>query len=435
MSPPALPWVRTLALKPPSLSDNTADADRLAAALRTQFKAETVAIDLELLARLPGILRGCGYRVRCTVWREPGRWVLTGVDGADTPRPACGVAVDLGTSRVALMLIDLSTGRTLAETSCDNPQIAIGPDVLTRIHHAESGDGLAELKGLIIDGVNAGIADLCRGAGIEPTDIHTLAVAGNTAMTHLFLGLPPRSIIREPYTPAVNRPGVLRAADLGLAVGACARVLVFPNIGSYFGGDLIAGILFSRLHRRKETALLVDVGTNAEVVLGNEHWLIGCAGAAGPALEGGVTQMGMMAGAGRGGPRGDRPAYARIRPAHDRRQAPPRHLRLGGDRPGRPALCSRNDRHPRQARPRGLRRTADGDRRDPPPGGGRRRDLRHRPGAHHRPGRPRQPGPLQGRHVHDPRDPDPDRRGGPRPSFPPSTWRAPSAASSTRARP
>jgi uncharacterized 2Fe-2S/4Fe-4S cluster protein (DUF4445 family) len=117
-------------------------------------------------------------------------------------------------------------------------------------------------------------------------------------MTHLFLGLEPRWIIREPYIPVVNRPGVLKAAELGIDVNPFAQVLIFPNIGSYFGGDLIAGILFSKLHQRKDPAILVDVGTNAEVVLGNRDWLIGCAGAAGPALEGGVTRMGMLAGPG-----------------------------------------------------------------------------------------------------------------------------------------
>ena len=117
-------------------------------------------------------------------------------------------------------------------------------------------------------------------------------------MTHLFMGLNPRWIIREPYIPAVNKPPVVKAGAVGVRVNPLARVLIFPNIGSYFGGDLIAGILCSEIYKNEETALLVDVGTNAEVVLGNKNWLIACAGAAGPALEGGVTRMGMTAGPG-----------------------------------------------------------------------------------------------------------------------------------------
>jgi uncharacterized 2Fe-2S/4Fe-4S cluster protein (DUF4445 family) len=117
-------------------------------------------------------------------------------------------------------------------------------------------------------------------------------------MTHFFMGLNPRWIIREPYIPVANNPGVIKAAALGLRVNPRARVLIFPNIGSYFGGDLIAGALFSGMYKRNKTCVLVDVGTNAEVLLGNENWLIACAGAAGPALEGGVTRMGMTAGPG-----------------------------------------------------------------------------------------------------------------------------------------
>ncbi len=294
----AAAWVKSVALPPPSLGNNTADADRLVAALKTELATEAVEIDLGLLRELPGLLRRNDFRVRCTVFRNRDRWVLTGIDPEDTSRPALGLAVDLGTTRVALQLIDLAQGRTLLESACDNPQIAFGPDVLARIHCAESPAGLNQLKDLIVDGLNASVADACRSAGASPQDICAMAVAGNTAMTHLFLGLDPRWLIREPYIPAVNRPGVLRTADLGIEVGRYARVLVFPNIGSYFGGDLIAGILFSGLHRKKETAILVDVGTNAEVVLGNRDWLIGCAGAAGPALEGGVSRMGMVAGPG-----------------------------------------------------------------------------------------------------------------------------------------
>jgi len=194
-----------------------------------------------------------------------------------------------------LRLLDLASGKTLAESAFDNPQIRITPDILARIHHADTAGGLAQLNDLIITGIDQALTALCRSCAIDAEDIHLLALAGNTAMTHLFLGLNPHWIIREPYIPVVNRPGVLIAADVGIRVAPRARVLIFPNIGSYFGGDLIAGILYSGITKVEDSAILLDVGTNAEVVLGNSSWLIGCAGAAGPALEGGMTRMGMMA--------------------------------------------------------------------------------------------------------------------------------------------
>ena len=296
----ASPWVRCVALPAPTLRNNTADAERLVAALSQALPASAGAIDLDLdlLRQLPALLRRSDYRLRCTLFGDRGRWILTGISGADDARPAAGLAVDLGTTRVVLRLIDLATGASLAEHAFDNPQAAVGPDVLTRIHHAESPDGLRHLNALIIDGLNRAVGAACRAAGLRPLDVCAVSVAGNTCMTHLFMSLDPRWIIREPYIPVVNRPGVLKAADLGIEAGPFARVRVFPNIGSYFGGDLIAGILYSGLHRSGATAILVDVGTNAEVVLGNRDWLIGCAGAAGPALESGVTRMGMLAGPG-----------------------------------------------------------------------------------------------------------------------------------------
>ncbi len=291
-------WVQTLALIPPSLQDNTADVDRLLNALKSRLKSNTIHLDLELVRKIPEIIRHSGYRVQCTILKDRNQWVLVDVRNVDDSQVSAGLAVDLGTTRVVLRLINLADGGVIAESAFDNPQETIGPDILARIHFADQPDGLDTLNNLIISGLNQAIKSMCTANRLKPDNIFVLSVAGNTTMTHLFLGLDPKWIIREPYIPVVNSPEMLNARILGIEVNPRAQVVTFPNIGSYFGGDLIAGILFSGIYESEETAILVDVGTNAEVVLGNRNWLIACAGAAGPALEGGVTRMGMTAGAG-----------------------------------------------------------------------------------------------------------------------------------------
>jgi uncharacterized 2Fe-2S/4Fe-4S cluster protein (DUF4445 family) len=290
--------IQTLTLTPPSLKDNTADADRLIQALKSRLGTPVIDIDPDLLKVLPKVLRESKFKVRCILFKERHQWVLTGITAAQDPAPIAGLAIDLGTTRVVLRLIDLAGGNTLAESAFGNPQDAIGPDILARIQFAEKENGLKKLNKLIINGLNNAIIQLCESQQVKPQQIYALSVAGNTSMTHLFMGLDPKWIIREPYIPVVNSPGAVKAQALGLRVNPQARVLIFPNIGSYFGGDLIAGILFSEIYKKSRTCILVDVGTNAEVVLGNKNWLIACAGAAGPALEGGVTRMGMTAGPG-----------------------------------------------------------------------------------------------------------------------------------------
>ena len=290
-------WVTTVALEPPSLQDNTADADRLVGALKTKLAVDCfdLHIDRLLLEQLPGLLRESHYTLRCTVVKDRSRWILVGAQPAASDDPSLGLAVDLGTTKVVLRIVDLATADILGETVFDNPQISVGADILTRVHYAGQPAGTRDLHEQIIEAVNHHTAALCRRCSLAPEQLVLVAAAGNTTMTHLFLGLTPYWMIREPYIPVVNRPGLIRAADLGIHAGRGARIFIFPNIGSYFGGDVIAGILSTGLHRLEETAILVDVGTNAEVVLGNRHWLIACAGAAGPALEGGVTQMGTTA--------------------------------------------------------------------------------------------------------------------------------------------
>jgi uncharacterized 2Fe-2S/4Fe-4S cluster protein (DUF4445 family) len=290
-------WVKILTIPSPSLQNNTADADRLIGALKNRLATPRleVAIDLELLQRLPFILRQEDSELCCTLFKDLGHWVLVDLQPLHSAKPPAGIAVDLGTSRVVLRMVDLTSNALLGESAFDNPQIDIGPDILTRIHYADRPGGLHHLQQLICEALNRQVIALCDACSRLPEEVLLIAVAGNTAMTHLLLGLNPHWMIREPYIPVTNRPGLIPAASLDIQVNPQARIFVFPNIGSYFGGDLIAGILYSGLHRADEPALLVDVGTNAEVVLGNSQWLIACAGAAGPALESGVTRMGTLA--------------------------------------------------------------------------------------------------------------------------------------------
>ncbi|MDQ1335526.1 MAG: hypothetical protein QG552_2476 [Thermodesulfobacteriota bacterium] len=293
-------WIRRVSpgLKPPSLSDNTADVDRLIKGIRKSLGVEDVGVDFSLTGRVSASLRRWDYQVSASVYHEDGRWHLIDISNARDGGRIFGLALDLGSSTLVLRLIDLETGERMDEISFHNPQIEIGADILARIHFASREGGLFRLQGMVIERLNEAIEGLTRKHGISMEAVAGMSVAGNTTMTHLFLGLSPYWLCREPYIPVTNRPGLIKSSDLGLAISPGAPVLVSPNVGSYFGGDLIAGILASGMNRQSEISFLVDVGTNAEVVVGNRDWLMACAGAAGPALEGGVADMGMMAGPG-----------------------------------------------------------------------------------------------------------------------------------------
>ena len=291
-------FVRDLVLDRPSLDNNLADAQRLELCMKAELGTDKIRMSLSQLKSLPKKLRAWDYRARAVFFRDRHAWILVGLIDPGTDRPILGAAVDLGTTRVVMALINLETGQELAQIGFDNPQSRIGPDVLTRIHHSNQPGGREELKDLIIDGVNRHLEILCRDCGCRTRDVYLVSGAGNTAMTHLFLGIDAFEIIREPYIPCVNIPDTVRSDDLGLSIHENGQVFLFPNIGSYFGGDLIAGIIHADLDRKSEPCLMVDVGTNAEIVVGSSEWLIACAGAAGPALEGGVSKMGMTAGPG-----------------------------------------------------------------------------------------------------------------------------------------
>ncbi len=288
-------FVRTLDIDTPSLRNNTADAQRLEKCLMDELGTDHITIPVALLKQLPSNLRDWKHRVKAVLFKDRHSWIVLDLVDPSVARPILGLAIDIGTTRIVISLMDIETGQEIGETSFDNPQSVIGPDILTRIHHSNKENGLLELHELVIKGVNEHLSYLCQTHGYHQQDIYLVTGAGNTAMTHLFLGIESFEIIKEPYIPCVNIPDTHLAENLGLDINKYGSVFLFPNIGSYFGGDLISGILFSDLDQKEVPCLMVDVGTNAEIVVGSKDWLMACAGAAGPALEGGISKMGMTA--------------------------------------------------------------------------------------------------------------------------------------------
>ncbi|MFH1090601.1 MAG: ASKHA domain-containing protein [Pseudomonadota bacterium] len=294
------PLVRAVEVEapPPSLKDNTGLVDRLARAVERALDQPRVEVPLSLGWRLSDFHRRGVNRVRVVYYRTPEQVRLVTLEETDTNAPTYGLAVDIGSTTLFLALVRLDQPAVLEQITWPNPQAEFGPDILTRAHFAETEGGLEKLVSALRRGLNLGALELCRGYGLDPERITAAAVAGNTSMTHFFLGLPVYTLIREPYTPIINRPQGLTAAQVGLNVSPEAPVLVMPNKGAYLGGDLMAGLAAAGFPRAEEPCFLVDVGTNAEVVLGQKDWLVGAAGAAGPALEGGAAAMGMTAGPG-----------------------------------------------------------------------------------------------------------------------------------------
>ncbi|OAQ20695.1 Acetyl-CoA synthase corrinoid activation protein [Thermosulfurimonas dismutans] len=282
----------SLELPKPSLQDQRSDERRLREALSERL-GESPALPLYLLRKLPEVLRGSDFKVEVILGRTERGYEVLEVFPKGKGGPVYGLGIDLGSTGIALYLVDFREKKVLREASFRNPQIPYGEDILTRLHFAERPGGLAELQEKTIEGLKSEILKL---VGEKETEyLYYYAFCGNTTMTHFFLGLPTRWLYREPYIPCANAIDVLKLRESGLPGHPEALLFVFPSGGSYFGGDLISGLLFAGLHRGEAISLFVDVGTNAEIVLGNREFLLACAGAAGPALEGGVLACGMQA--------------------------------------------------------------------------------------------------------------------------------------------
>ncbi|MFH1627790.1 MAG: ASKHA domain-containing protein [Pseudomonadota bacterium] len=280
---------------PPVLVPLICDRERLANALAEAYGIKRLRFDLFALRKLPRALRS-GHKGIFAVIRDKKELVDLHADGE---KELLGMAFDVGTTTVVGYLMSLNTGEKLSVQSALNPQISFGDDVISRISFCQdSPEGLDKLRASIVACLNQLIAAASAEAGIDPARIMEITVAGNTAMHHLFAGLDPRYLAMAPYPPVLQAAEDFKAKELGLNVAPSAYVHLLPLKAGFVGSDTIASILATGIHKSTIETLLIDLGTNGEIVLGNRDRLLCCSTAAGPAFEGGHIRFGMRAAAG-----------------------------------------------------------------------------------------------------------------------------------------
>lgn len=281
-----------LELVKPTLDDPEGDLERLLAGLRSTHKLDNLAIDYTALKTLPDVLREGDWKATVAVWQD--REIIKIEPGYNEGR--VGIAVDIGTTTVVGYLTDLETGKVIAIDSMMNPQVPYGEDVMARITYAMTHDnGLAKMHGAIIDGLNKIIRNVTEEAGLTPEDVLDLVVVGNTCMHHIFLNIDPKPVGLSPFPPATHKSIDLKARDLGLDAATGAYVHTLPIEAGFVGADNMGVVVAVEPEKKDELLLIIDIGTNGEIVLGNKKKLLSTSCATGPAFEGAQIKHGMRA--------------------------------------------------------------------------------------------------------------------------------------------
>jgi len=296
-----------LELSPPDKNDNRSDVGRVVHGLADQYDKHSLNIDLSVLRKIRRVIREKNFLITVTlelpVNNKFKNRIINVQSGCWSYRNF-GIAIDIGTTTVYGQLIDLNNGAILAEKGSYNAQIAYGEDVISRIIYAERENGLKEMQENVLKTINDIIKSLLKKKAppygliedeINLDEINSITIAGNTTMTHLFLGMEPDNIRRTPYVPVSTFFPPFNAVELGLDMPSHAVALIYPAISSYVGGDIVAGVMGSGMYRTDLLTLYIDIGTNAEIVIGNKEWLVCAACSAGPAFEGGGITHGMRA--------------------------------------------------------------------------------------------------------------------------------------------
>ncbi len=282
-----------LEIKPPTLNDPKSDLDRLTSSLEKNSKFRITDIDYNSLKELPTVLRNDEWKATVSIFKNR---EIVRVESGDTSKSCYGFAVDIGTTKLAGYLINLLNGQTVSTVSNLNPQSKFGEDIIARITFTMKDiKSMNEINRCIIEGINSLIKEACHNAGISSNEILDVSVAGNTAMHHIFLGVSPRYLSLAPYPPVLSRGLEVKTIDLGLNTNIGSRVYLLPVVAGFVGGDAVADVIATGIHSANDLSMLIDIGTNAEIILGTKKRLVSCSCASGPAFEGSHIRHGMRA--------------------------------------------------------------------------------------------------------------------------------------------
>lgn len=282
-----------LQLTPPSLSNPKADLERVKSGLEKRYGLRGLDIDYPTLMTLGDKLRRAQWKVNIVIWMDQEIIDIR-------PRQVTslyGIAIDIGTTTVAGYLCDLVSGEVLAMDSLMNPQISFGEDVMARIAYTTNhpGEGLKRMHEQIIQSINRMIINTTQQIGASTEEVYEMTIVGNTAMHHFFLEINPEYLGKSPFCPALQGPTDVKARDLGLKIHPCGNVHVLPIEAGFVGADNVGVILAQQPHRADERTLIIDIGTNGELVMGNRNALYSASCATGPAFEGAHITFGMRA--------------------------------------------------------------------------------------------------------------------------------------------
>lgn len=284
-----------LDLPTPSLSDAIPDQERIYRELRQRRDIPTIQTGLSILQQLPEVLRQSNWKVTALLGYRSGTTEVVEVQPGDTTGRHLGIALDVGTTTVVAHLVDIETSETLATKAKYNSQISLGDDVISRMMYANTAERRKQMRDLVVNDINDLITGLVLDCKVKLHDVTYLVCAGNTTMVHLLLGLNPANIRKEPYIPCVSVPPVIRASETGIKINPRGLLLALPCVSSYVGGDVVADVLVTGMTKSEDLSLLIDLGTNGELVVGNSDWLVCCSASAGPSFEGGGISCGMRA--------------------------------------------------------------------------------------------------------------------------------------------